>query len=139
MQKLGDFISEETKHVSLSTLTTDQITGLLSSHAEFSANCIMSCGNSYDPSVYAKWTGARHVNFLEIKVDFLLVGDEQIQASQKWAETMAKSEGENWVIENQFNCEPDKYQHVARQLFSNIKPTSITFGPSGYKPDCQKI
>ena len=136
--KIAGFLPDETNTVLLSSLSIRQITDLLQSHPDFSANCLMGCGNAYDPSVYASWTGARYLDFLEVKADVLLVGHEPIEASHKWAESMAKIEGEDWVMENQFNCQPEKYQNTAVQLFANIKPTSITFGKSGYKPDCPK-
>lgn len=136
--KVAGFLPDETNKVLLSSLTIRQITDSLQSHPDFSANCLMSCGNAYDPSVYASWTAARFLDFLEVKADVLLVESEPIEASHKWAESMAKTEGEEWVIENQFNCNPNKYQNTAWQLFADIKPTSITFGKSGHKPDCPK-
>lgn len=136
--KVGGFVPDETNNVLLSSLTILQITNLLQSHPDFTADCLLGCGNAYDPSVYASWTGARFLDFLEVKADILLVGDEPIEASRKWAESMVKTEGEEWVMENQFNCHPEKYQNTATKLFANIKPTSITFGKSGHKPDCPK-
>lgn len=136
--KIGGFLPDETNKILLSSLTIRQITDLLQSHPDFSADCLIGCGNAYDPSVYTSWIGVRYLDFLEVKADVLLVGDEPIEASHKWAESMAKVEGEDWVMENQFNCHPDKYQNTAAQLFTNIKPISITFGKSGYKPDCPK-
>lgn len=136
--KVAGFLPDETNKILLSSLTIRQITDSLQSHPDFSADCLMGCGNAYDPSVYASWTAARFLDFLEVKADVLLVEHEAIEASHKWADSMAKTEGEEWVMENQFNCHPEKYQNTAVQLFANIKPASITFGKSGHKPDCPK-
>ncbi|WP_423680207.1 hypothetical protein [Undibacterium sp. WLHG33] len=134
--KAGGFFPDDTKQILLSDLTISKITDLLSSHPDFSANCIMDCGNAYDPSVYASWTAAHHLDFLEVTAGILLVSDTSIQAAQKWAQSMAENEGEEWVINNRFNCDQGKYQNSAINLFSDIKPTSITFGKSATKPEC---
>lgn len=135
--KVAGFLFDDTKKVLLSNLTIRQITDLLG-YPEFSADCLTGCGNAYDPSVYASWTAPRAQNFLEVKADVLLVGKESIEASFRWAESMEKIEGEEWVMGKQFNCYPDKYQDNAAQLFAEIKPTFITFGHVEYKPDCSK-
>ena len=136
--RTAGFLHDEENNVLLSSLTIRQITESLQSHPTFSADCLLGCGNSYDPSVYASWTGAGFLDFLEVKADVLLVGEEPIEASYKWANSMAEAEGREWVEENQFNCHLEKYQNTASQLFYDIKPTAITFGKSGYKPDCPR-
>ncbi|MYN46723.1 hypothetical protein GTP23_16885 [Pseudoduganella sp. FT93W] len=136
--KANGFFPDDTRKILLSDLTISKITDLLSSLPDFSADCIKDCGNSYDPSIFVSWTAARHLDFIEVTAGILLVNNASIQASQKWADGMAETEGEEWVTNNQFNCNQGKYQNIANQLFYHIKPTSITFGKSATKPECSK-
>jgi hypothetical protein len=105
----------------------------------FLADCLSGCGNAFDPSVYQYWQGPRAMDFLEIMIEVPLVGDAVIAAGEKWREAMEKGEGEDWVVDAQFNCQPAKYKDVARLAFAQIRPTAITIGRDLPIPKCEVL
>lgn len=96
----------------------------------FYADCVFSCGNAYDPSVYAYWDSGRAGNLVSVTLEAMLVTDDAIDASLKWSETMRKAEGDDYVIDGRYNCET-KYNDVARELFKGVKVSAIKIGHTG--------
>lgn len=93
----------------------------------FYANCLIGCGNAYDPSVYVYWAGPRAFDFREVLLEVKQVSNEAIDAAQKWAEIMQNVEGEDWLFNSQYNC-TTKYNTQAKELLSPVKVTAITIG-----------
>lgn len=101
----------------------------------FYADCLISCGNASDPTIYAHWEGPRAANFLEVALEAMLIEDDAIQASNKWSDAMTKGHGEDWVMMTGFNCDRT-YDEYAQQYFSSIKVSAVTIGHELYKPGC---
>lgn len=102
---------------------------------EFYADCLTMCGNAFDPSVYALWEGPRAVGFTQVLVEAILIDDEAIAASQKWADEMKKRKGDDFVIDNKYNCERS-FDPVALQSFKLVAITAVTLGTQLTKPGC---
>lgn len=96
----------------------------------FSADCLLGCGNAYDPSVYFTANGSRADNSLVIVLEKPIVTDDFIDAVNIWGDAMKKEEGEDWIFNTQFNCEPNKYEDVAMKAMGHIHPQYLSFGYS---------
>lgn len=97
-------------------LTFNQLDG------NYYASCLYMCGNAYDPPIYKHHEEPHANNFLEVLVSSVSADN------YAWAETMIKKEGEDWVLDGQFNCDPYKYDATAEQLFGQDKIEEITVG-----------
>lgn len=107
-----------------------------SSHTlKYSANCIFSCGNAYDPSVYAHWSGPRAAGFMDVVLEVTLVEDDAIGAASTWKEHMAQVVNEDYLLETSFNCD-NRFDVAANEIFKNIKVTGVTIGHDLKTPGC---
>ena len=131
--------SSEAKKTPFSQLTFGKLAALTGSPVYFLADCLSGCGNAYDPVVYQHWTGPRISNGLEVMAEVALVTDGVITAANKWRDSMQEREGEDWVMDTQFNCHPEKYADVARSAFSEVRPSAITIGHGLSTPRCVPI
>lgn len=86
------------------------------------ASCLYMCGKAYDPLIYKHHEEPHANNFLEVLVSSVSADN------YAWAEAMIKKEGEEWVIDTKFNCDPNKYDALAEQLFGKDKIEEITVG-----------
>lgn len=102
---------------------------------KYSADCLTLCGNAYDPSVYAHWSGPRAVGFIDVVMEVTLVGDDAINASNAWKEHMTQAMGEDYVLDTRFNCD-NHFDVAANNIFKNIEVTGITIGHGLETPDC---
>lgn len=93
---------------------------------EFMADCLSGCGNAFDPSVYQHWIGPRADQMVNIMLQTKLVDDKAIDAAQKWQELMEKEEGEDFVMNTEFNC--GKYNSEAQQFFKDVPITHVRVG-----------
>lgn len=106
--------------------------------AEFYADCLGSnCGNAFDPTVYLHWTGPRASDFLEIMAQVKLVENKPLDAATKWLMAMESRESPEWMMENNFNCHPEKYHSVALAAFKHVVPEAITIGRGLSIPQCR--
>ncbi|MNG10507.1 hypothetical protein D3C84_939800 [compost metagenome] len=93
------------------------------------------CGNAYDPSVYALWEGPRAIGFTQVLVEAMLTDDAAIDAAGKWSTEMKKHKGEDFVIDNKYNCERS-FDPIALQSFKPVAITAVTIGTQLSKPGC---
>jgi hypothetical protein len=91
---------------------------------EYKADCLLSCGNAYDPSVYLDYEGPRATDFIKVRLGVKLVDDPAIQAAQAWSDIMVKEQGEAWVMDLKFN-DDSRYDEIARKLFRNVKISTV--------------
>jgi hypothetical protein len=96
----------------------------MSIETTFSADCLSSCGNAYDPSVYALVQTPHADDYLTFRPGVVLVDDNAVDVSEKWAGAMRKAEGEDYVVRTRFNCDR-KFDELAASLFRNVHITSI--------------
>lgn len=113
--------------VPLSRLSFGQFESLLSP-ASYFADCLMSCGNAYDPNVYLHHEGPRAMNFMEFKIGAPIAEDAAIDAANRWQTAMGARESESWIMDGLFNCEPGRYHTVASQAFRNTRVQTFSFG-----------
>jgi len=93
----------------------------------FYADCLMLCGNAYDPSVYAFWEGPHTKNFIQVVLEVVQASGPALDAVDQWRESMLQQMGENYVVDLRFNCE-DRFSYVAAQAFENVEVEAITIG-----------
>jgi len=127
---IGDFAPPANQPLTFAAL--HQSTG---GPLEFYADCLEMCGNAYDPSVYALWEGPRAIGFTQVLVEAMLTDDAAIDAAGKWSTEMKKHKGEDFVIDNQYNCERS-FDPIALQSFKPVAITAVTIGTQLSKPGC---
>lgn len=105
----------------------------------FSSDCLVACGNAYTPSVYYTAMGSRADNHLTIVLEHSMTLDVA-QAVYPWVEAMEKAEGESWVYETKFNCQPGKYHDLAMKAMGNFRPQYLSFGnlTKDNTPSCEE-
>lgn len=113
--------------VPFSRLSFGQFESLLAP-ASYFADCLLSCGNAYNPNVYLHHEGPRALNFMEFRIGAPIADQSAIDAADHWKSAMSAKESESWITDSLFNCEPGKYDTAASQAFRNIRAQSFTFG-----------
>ena len=104
---------------------------------DYLSDCLSSCGNAYDPSIYWAAEGSHADGFGKVVLSVPITGDAVVDAAARWRDAMLKSETEDWVvIETGFNCAPQKYREVAAREFSGMRPAFLSFGHSVEAPTC---
>lgn len=93
----------------------------------YTADCLRSCGNAYDPSVYATVSTPHANGFLTFRVGAVQSSDQALDAADEWERAMEAAEGEDWLIEARFNC-TDRYDKVAARALRNVRVTSVEVG-----------
>ena len=108
-----------------SPIKTDQVFFGMTGPVDYYADCLYFCGNAYDPSVYEHYQGSRAEGFQEI-----LLGSSRApyEATSQWVDVMIAKEGEEWVMDNRFNCDPRKYHDVAEKGLKGQKVDWIMIG-----------
>lgn len=113
------------KLLSANTLTFGLIDGYFGG-GKYGASCLLSCGNAADPDAYLEVDASRADGGYHITIGVILAG-AALDASNKWQDVMIKNEGEDWVINTEFNG-TKKYDAIASKVFKNIKINSISIG-----------
>lgn len=93
----------------------------------YGADCLKLCGNVSNPSVYQTWSLDTLDNPIEFRASAKLITGAAITASKTWGDRILKEKGMDYVIDNEFNCNPD-YDAQARLLFRDIRITRIEMG-----------
>lgn len=107
------------------TISSDKLVFGMTGPVTYYADCLGFCGNAYEPSVHELYQGPRAENFRELLLSSV---SDSYEARSKWRDTMIAKEGENWVMEGRFNCEPQKYSDVAEKALKGEKVDQITIG-----------
>lgn len=115
------------KTPNLTTLTFGQLTSVMGA-ARYTADCLSLCGNAYDPSVYASWD--------VLVAEVVLVNGPAIDASMNWEKAIDSKYGEDYVVDNRFNC-TQEFDALAAQEFKNVKVTKLTLRQPSPKRECQ--
>lgn len=124
------------KKTPLSKMTFGTFEDISQGKGTFFSSCISSCGNAADPVVYEQWEGSRADGFIELRVEAEIVGLDALGAFGDLRDFIAKKETDDWMMWNEFSCSTDgqKYFGVARQLFKDIRVSTITVGHGIPKP-----
>ena len=122
---LGSFTPESSKPLTFGDF----------SNLKFTADCLQSCGNAYEPSVYALWEGPHAANFINVKLEAVQSAGDASDAAQQWEELMQQERGEDYVIDTKFNCDSD-YDDVAAKLFEKVRVSKVTIGSVINMPGC---
>ncbi len=94
---------------------------------QYSADCLDSCGNAFDPFAYAL-VQTPHVNgFVEFRAGANTEIEPMLTATMKWADLMRGAKGEDYVTQTRFNCD-QAFNPAASRLFANMKINSIEVG-----------
>ncbi|WP_370679307.1 hypothetical protein [Comamonas sp. GB3 AK4-5] len=106
------------------------------SGASYYADCLSMCGNAADPVVTLHAEDPRALHLLEFAIEVPLVGDAALSAADHWRKTMETAESETYVLDNRFNCEPQRFAPVVAPAFAPIQPAVFIFGRDlGYGSD----
>lgn len=120
----------------LNTLTFGAFDDAMGS-GQYLADCLRDCGNAYVPSVYLVAQGRRASQFRQVMLTAELATDPIIEAAGQWADALVVKEAEDWVARDLgFNCQPQKYRHVAAQVLRTVKPEFFSFGDELEFPKC---
>lgn len=107
------------------TIPSDKVLFGMTGPVTYYADCLMLCGNAYDPSVHELYQGSRAENFRELLLSSI---SDSYEARSKWTDAMIAKEGEDWVMESRFNCDPQKYNHIAENALKGEKVDRVTIG-----------
>lgn len=97
----------------------------------FYADCLYMCGNrgslirrikTVHPSRHKK------LGSYDIMVAGIMVNGTSVDKANSWAKAMIKKEGESWVKNNKFNCNPKKYTNLAGTLLEDEPIETISMG-----------
>lgn len=110
-----------------STLTFGQLSGLLGP-ARYTADCLTLCGNAYNPSVAARWGS--------LWAEVVLVDGPAIDASMRWEKAINSKYGEDYVVDNRFNC-TQEFDAQAAHEFKNVKVTHLTLRKPTLFTECK--
>ena len=111
----------------LSTVTFGQLTSLLG-QPHYMADCLTLCGNASNPAVAARWGS--------FSAEVLLVDGPAIDASMNWERAINSKYGEDYVVDNLFNCTKE-FDEVAAREFKNVKVTKLTLRNPSIARECQ--
>lgn len=101
---------------------TNKLAFGLSSPADYYSDCLTGCGNAYDPAIYELYTGSHAENWREILISSINA------SSGQWQDKMMAEQGEEWVMENRFNCDPQKYNNIAAKSMQGQRAEKIMIG-----------
>ncbi len=105
--------------------TRDVVFGL-SGPVTYYADCFgINCGNAYDPSVYELYEGSHAENWRELLLSSV---NASYEAVSRWSNIMEANEGVDWMMDNRFNCIPNKYSDVAEQSLKGQPVDRIMIG-----------
>ncbi|WP_018121875.1 hypothetical protein [Wohlfahrtiimonas chitiniclastica] len=105
--------------------TRDVVFGL-SGPVTYYADCFgINCGNAYDPSVYELYEGSHAENWRELLLSSV---NASYEAVSRWSNIMEANEGVDWMMDNRFNCTPNKYRDVAEQSLKGQPVDRIMIG-----------
>ena len=115
-----------TPPMQLNELTFGKLEGTLG--GGYYADCLASCGNAADPVATLYIEGPRALQLMEFVLEVPLVSGPALDAADQWKQAMEKAESENYVVDNRFNCESERFRDVAAKAFSPVKPVNFVFG-----------
>ena len=92
------------------------------------ADCLASCGNAADPVVSLYVQGPQTLKGMGFVLQAPLVNGPALEASLQWKQAMEKAESEHYVVDNRFNCEPERFRDSAVAAFAFVKPVNFVFG-----------
>lgn len=101
---------------------TNKLVFGLSGPVTYYSDCLTSCGNAYDPAIHELYTGSRAENWREILISSINA------SSGQWRDKMMSEQGEEWVMENRFNCDPQKYNDIAVKSMKGQRAERIMIG-----------
>lgn len=107
-----------------SPINTSQVVFGMTGPVDYYADCLYLCGNAYEPMVYEHYQGPHVEEFREI----LLGSFVPYEATSQWVDAMIAKEGEDWVMDGNYNCDPRKYHDVAEKVLKGQKVDWIMIG-----------
>ncbi len=118
------FMPQDLSHYQ-NNISTDKLVFGLTGPVSYYADCLWMCGNAYDPAVYELFIGSRAEGHREVLLSSAITSYE---ATEKWREGMVSQEGEDWVLDGLYNCDPHKYHDLAAKSLKGEKVDRITIG-----------
>lgn len=92
---------------------------------DFSADCLVDCGNAAEPVVQLGYEGSHADNFNELIAEASPDGGPMLDAYMDWSQKLVAKYGEQAVVDNHFD---DNLDAVASKDFGPIHPTTIRVG-----------
>lgn len=134
---LKKFLPNIGKAPALHLMTFGQFDALTGG-GEFTADCLLACGNAANPVVYEEWQASRADGSYQVQLGVAQVDGPVLTAASYWKDAMIKGEGEDWIIDMQFDCNRAKYNSVAQKAFKNVRIGSIRIGFGIFGDGCKK-
>jgi hypothetical protein len=92
---------------------------------DYSADCLVDCGNAADPVVSLSYEGSHADNFNELVAEASPDADPMLGAYMDWSQKLVAQFGEQAVVDNNLQ---DNLDAVASKDFGPIHPTTIRVG-----------
>ncbi|MFW2132546.1 hypothetical protein [Ectothiorhodospira haloalkaliphila] len=133
---MSSFLFPDEEYAFFRDASFGDVDGALGGISHYHADCLMSCGNAIDPSVYLHWYGPRVLDWIEVVVSAEIVTEEISAAASKVTDYLIEKHGEDWVMYQDFNCSPEDYYSVAQRAFNDVKVSEVKVGYYVYNPGC---
>jgi len=91
------------------------------------ATCLGLCGNAADPIVYQLYEGPHVEGYLEVALESVIAYPPSIEASERWEKVMPGGQGEHYIWNHQFNCDPN-VDDAGIAAFKDVKIDRIAIG-----------
>lgn len=93
-------------------------------NGQYYADCLKDiCGNAADPFVYEYYEGPRSEQNIEI-----IISSIRHNNTKAWSDAIIKNDGEDWLMESKYNCNPEKYKSIAKRSLSGLPAEQIVIG-----------
>ncbi len=122
----------------LSTLTFGQFATAVGK-GYFRSTCVVNCGNAVENGTVSMYYHGPHaLNWIGVRLERTLDGDDADSAWAQWAQTMREGSGDEYVSDMDYNCDA-KYDDAAHEAFKNVRIDTITIGDFPETSDCDPV
>ena len=98
----------------------------------YAADCLQSCGNSYDPSVYAIYSEREvrmKLGYPTLYAQWVRNGENNLaeNLTDYWKLLLIEKNSEDYVLDNEFNCD-DTIDQLSHNILGDVIPDYLWFG-----------
>jgi len=90
---------------------------------KITADCLISCGNSYDPVINLSFGGSRADDWQIVVLGAVIAADVNIEANSAFAEKITKEKGEDFVRDEKYKCNYD----LEKAAIGTLEPMKVNF------------
>lgn len=105
---------------------TDLTFGTLKEGVYF-ADCVFFCEDISNPTIYELWEDPDST--LDTQLQILSSSrSTPYERHSQWVDEMLLGEGEDWLMQHQYNCHPERYQKQAQKAFQGLPIEKLIVG-----------